>query len=150
MSKFVLGTELTTESFDCGEVGWRCAPPATGAKQLTIMDVSLEPGKGHDFHRHPDQEEMIVVKAGRIEQWIEEENHPLGVGDSVYIDSDVSFNVGNETAHLQVVLGPCVGDGGYELVDVSGEEPWSSLVPQGRACRVVDEKVSRLAGRSRS
>ena len=54
----------------------------------------------------------------------------LRPGDSVYIDADVvhaSFNDGDEDAHLQVILGPSVGEGGYELVDVAGEEPWASL-----------------------
>jgi len=95
-----------------------------------VMDVSLEPGFGHDFHKHPDQDEMIIVKAGQIEQWIGEEHTMLGVGDSVYLDADVvhaSFNVGSETAHLQVVLAPAVGDEGYQLVDVSAEQPWASL-----------------------
>jgi hypothetical protein len=48
----------------------------------------------------------------------------------VYLDADVvhaSFNVGSETAHLQVVLAPAVGDEGYQLVDVSSEQPWASL-----------------------
>jgi hypothetical protein len=49
----------------------------------------------------------------------------------VYIDADVvhaSFNVGDDTAHLQVVIGPSLGEGsGYGLVDVSSEEPWASL-----------------------
>jgi quercetin dioxygenase-like cupin family protein len=130
MSRFVLGSELAKEAYDWGEVGWRCGPQVTGAGQLTVMDVTLEPGGGHAFHKHPQQEEMIIVKAGRIEQWIERDRHELGPGDSVYLDADVvhaSFNVGDETAHLQVVLSPCVGDIGYELVDVAGEEPWASL-----------------------
>lgn len=53
----------------------------------------------------------------------------LGPGDSVYIDRDVvhgSFNESDETAELQVILAPASGDGGYELVDVSGDEPWVS------------------------
>jgi quercetin dioxygenase-like cupin family protein len=73
---------------------------------------------------------MIVVRSGRIEQWIEQQSQVLGPGDSVYIDRDVvhaSFNTGSETANLQIVLSPSVGDGGYELVDVAGEEPWRSL-----------------------
>jgi quercetin dioxygenase-like cupin family protein len=73
---------------------------------------------------------MIIVKSGQIEQWIETENRVLGAGDSVFIDKDVvhaSFNTGDETAKLQVVLGPVMGEGGYELVDVAGEEPWNSL-----------------------
>jgi quercetin dioxygenase-like cupin family protein len=94
------------------------------------MDVVLAPGKMHDFHRHPDQDELIVVKSGRIVQWLEREHAELGPGDSVYIDKDVvhgSFNEFDETAELQVILAPPAGEGGYELVDVSGEEPWASL-----------------------
>jgi quercetin dioxygenase-like cupin family protein len=130
MSRFVLERELEKERYEWGDVGWRCGPKVTGAAQLTVMDVTLDPGGGHAFHKHPEQEEMIIVKAGRVEQWIEREKTELGPGDSVYIDADVvhaSFNDGTETARLQVVLGPCVGEVGYELVDVAAEEPWASL-----------------------
>lgn len=130
MSRFVLAGDVKRDSFDWGEVGWRCIPPITGSTRLAVLDVVLGPGGGHAFHKHVDQEEMIIVTSGRIEQWIEREKHELGPGDSVYIDADVvhaSFNTSSEDAHLQVVLGPSVGEGGYELVDVSGEEPWASL-----------------------
>jgi quercetin dioxygenase-like cupin family protein len=95
-----------------------------------VMDVTLTPGGGHDFHKHPDQDEMIIVKSGRVTQWLEHDNRELGPGDSVYIDRDVvhaSFNEFAETAELQVVLAPAMGEGGYELVDVSGDTPWSTL-----------------------
>ena len=130
MSRFVLAADVKQESFDWGNVGWRSIPSITGSKQLAVLDVTIEPGFGHDFHKHPDQEEMIVVRSGQIEQWIEQQSQLLGPGDSVYIDMDVvhaSFNTGSGTAHLEVVLGPSVGEGGYELVDVAGEEPWRSL-----------------------
>ena len=77
----------------------------------------------HDFHKHPDQDEMIIVKSGRVVQWLEQEQPELGPGDSVYIDKDVvhgSFNEFDETAELQVILAPAMGEGGYELVDVVG------------------------------
>ena len=131
MSTFVKQGDVRQEQFDWGVVGWRCAPENTGSKALVVMDVTLEPGEGHDFHRHPGQEEMIIVKQGRVEQYLERDSTVLEPGDSVYIDADVvhaSFNVGDETAHLQVVIGPSLGEGsGYGLVDVSGEEPWASL-----------------------
>ena len=38
------------------------------------MDVTLEPGEGHAFHRHDGQEEMIIVKQGAITQYIERES----------------------------------------------------------------------------
>ena len=130
MSSFVRKSDVDEEHFDWGVIGWRCVP-ATGAKQMVVMDVRLEPGEGHAFHRHPGQEEMIIVKRGRITQYLERESTPLGPDDSVFIDADVvhaSFNEGDETAHLQVIIAPSLGEGsGYGLVDVSDEEPWASL-----------------------
>ena len=131
MSAFVRRSDVRQEQFDWGIIGWRCSPDNTGSAQLVVMDVSLEPGEGHDFHRHPGQEEMIIVSEGRIEQYLERDSAILGPGDSVYIDADVvhaSFNVGDLTAHLQVVIGPSLGESsGYGLVDVSADEPWASL-----------------------
>jgi quercetin dioxygenase-like cupin family protein len=129
MSEFVTQGDVRQEQIDWGVIGWRLVP-AHGSKHLVVMDVTLEPGGGHDFHRHPGQEEMIIVRSGEITQFLERDSTTLGVGDSVYVDADVvhaSFNEGGETAHLQVVIGPSLGDGGYGLVDVSAEEPWASL-----------------------
>ena len=79
---------------------------------------------GHDFHRHPVQEEVIIVTAGEIEQWVGEEVSILRPGDSAFIVASrvhASFNLSPETAHLRVVIAPAVGMGsGYELEDVSG------------------------------
>ncbi len=130
MSAFVKQSDVPQEEFDWGTIGWRCVPANTGSKHLVVMDVTLGPGEGHDFHRHPGQEEMIIVKSGRITQYLERDSTTLNPGDSVYIDDDVvhaSFNEGDETALLQVMIGPSIGEGGYGLVDVSGEEPWASL-----------------------
>jgi quercetin dioxygenase-like cupin family protein len=130
MSRFVTTGDIEREQLDWGGLGWISRPELTGAKQLTVIDVSLEPGFGHDFHKHPEQEEVIVVQSGRVEQWLEGEKQELGPGEAVYIDADVvhaSFNVGDATARLTVTLGPCAGDGGYELVEVAGEEPWASM-----------------------
>ena len=128
--KFVVESEIERERLDWGEIGWISRPSATGAADLTVMDVTLEPGYGHDFHKHPDQEEVIYVRSGRIEQWLEERSRELSSGEAVFIPKDVvhaSFNTGEETAKLTVMLGPCVGEGGYVAVDVTAEERWSSL-----------------------
>jgi quercetin dioxygenase-like cupin family protein len=130
MSTFVTRSDVTQEHFDWGTIGWRCRPANTGSKHLVVMDVTLEAGEGHAFHRHDGQDEMIIVTQGSVTQFIEHESMTLAVGDSVYLDGGVvhaSYNDGDETAHLQVVIGPARGDGGYELVDVSAEEPWASL-----------------------
>ncbi len=130
MSRFVMQGDVAIADFDWGSAGMRADVPSTGCTTFVVMDVTLAPGKGHDFHKHPDQDEMIIVKAGRITQWLDHEHQELGPGDSVYIDKDVvhgSFNEFDETAQLQVILAPSMGEGGYELVDVAAEEPWASL-----------------------
>jgi quercetin dioxygenase-like cupin family protein len=124
--------EVSSEAFDWGTIGWRLVP-ATGARQLVVMDVVLEPGTGHDFHRHPGQEEMIIVQSGEIIQFIEEGSRSLASGDSVFLEPDVihaSFNRGTQPARLQVVIGPSLGgETGYALIDVSNDDPWRSLRP---------------------
>ena len=115
---------------DWGTLRWLSNPPSTGAGQLTVIDVTLAPGKGHDFHKHPDQEEVLYVVAGRVEQWVDREMRILGPRDSAFLPADMvhaSFNVGDTDARIVAILGPCVGEGGYELVDVAGEAPWNTL-----------------------
>jgi quercetin dioxygenase-like cupin family protein len=128
--KFVLSADAEREHLDWGVLGWLTRPSETGAKQLAVIEVDFVPGGGHNFHKHPDQEEVIYVIEGEIEQWLEKENRVLTKGDSVFIGADVvhaSFNVSDKPAKALAILGPCVGEGGYELVEVFDQEPWKSL-----------------------
>jgi quercetin dioxygenase-like cupin family protein len=130
MSRFVMQQDVAVADFDWGSAGMRADVPSTGCTTFVVMDVTLAPGAAHAFHTHPDQDEMIIVKSGRVVQYLEQERAELGPGDSVYIDKNVvhgSYNDFDETVELQVVLAPPMGEGGYELVDVSGEEPWASV-----------------------
>ena len=130
MSRFVMAGDVPVESYDWGDAGMRCAPPGTGCESFVVMDVRLDPGFFHAFHKHPDQDEMITIVSGKVTQFLEGESTVLGAGDSVYIDKDVvhgSYNDFDEPAQLAVVLAPAVTDGGYVAVDVSAEEPWASL-----------------------
>jgi quercetin dioxygenase-like cupin family protein len=128
--KFRPASEVELEVNDWGKLGWLSNPPTTGSHQLTVIDVNLAPGKGHNFHKHVGQEEVIVVVAGKVEQWLDREKRVLGPGDSVFIPGGVvhaSFNVGVTDAKIIAILGPCLGDIGYELVDVADEAPWKTL-----------------------
>jgi len=130
IGKFVPSTEATREQLDWGVLGWLSRTPDTGAQQLVVIEVELMPGFGHNFHKHPDQEEVIYVVDGQIEQWLEKDSRVLSNGDSVFIAPNVvhaSFNVSDKPAKLLAILGPCMGDGGYELVEVFDQEPWKSL-----------------------
>ena len=104
--------------------------PRDGIAGIVAIEATFLPGRCHDFHRHPGQEEVIYVVGGTIEQWIERERRTLGVGDSVIIPADAvhaTFNDGETAAKILAILSPAVGGDGYGLEDVSGDEPWASL-----------------------
>ena len=128
--KFIISTELNPVNLDWGIQQWFSDPKTTGAEELVVVQVEIFPGFGHDFHRHPNQEESIFVLKGEIEQWLETENKTLKEGDSAFIPKGMvhaSFNVSEDPVKVLAILGPCIGEEGYELVDVSDQEPWNNL-----------------------
>jgi quercetin dioxygenase-like cupin family protein len=128
--KFISSTGVKREELEWGSLAWFSSPAASNAKDLVVLEVILSPAGGHNFHRHPNQEELIYVIEGEIEQWIDREKRMLRSGDSAFMGADVvhaSFNVSDRDAKLLAILGPCIGSEGYELVAVAEQEPWVSL-----------------------
>lgn len=127
--QFVTTATAQREQLDWGSLAWMCRP-AIGAKDLTVIEVTLNPGGGHNFHKHPDQEEVIYVIDGAVEQWLHQEKRILHPGGAVFIPADVvhaSFNMGNAPAKLIAILGPCVGEGGYVSVEMGDQDPWKGM-----------------------
>ena len=128
--KFISTTEAERDQLDWGTLGWLSRPTTTGAKQLVVIEVKLLPGHGHNFHKHPDQEEVIYVIEGNVEQWLEQKKQTLGPGDSVFIPANMihaSFNTGSTPIKLLAILAPCSGPEGYVSVEVGDEAPWNTL-----------------------
>jgi quercetin dioxygenase-like cupin family protein len=128
--KFILKNGVEREDLDIARLDWLSNPASTGTKHLTVIEATFFPGKGHNFHYHAHQEEMVYVVSGTVEHWIEQEKSTLGPGDGVFMPPKIvhaTFNIGAEDAKVIAILGPCVGDMGVENIDVSGEEPWNGL-----------------------
>jgi quercetin dioxygenase-like cupin family protein len=126
---FVLAQHAESNRLDWGSVTWVCHPGSIGASKLAIVRGDLLPERGHNFHKHPRQEEVIFVVSGLIEQWIEKTKQFLRPGDSAFIPADAvhaSFNVGDGEAKILAIFGPAVGDG-FETIDVSAEAPWNAM-----------------------
>ena len=131
--KFIIAGDVKLEQLDWGKFAFLSNPPNTGATQITSVDGRLCLGKGHDFHRHPQQEEFIFIVAGKVEQWIDREKRILVPGDSVFIPSGVvhaSFGASDDEARMIAVFSPCVGPVGLETVDMASEAPWKNLRSQ--------------------
>lgn len=130
---FICVDDVEWETLDWGDLGWVVRPQnVPDATKLCVLDVTIHPGQGHDFHRHPNQEEVIFLRKGAVEQWVLEERRDLTPGDVAFIPQDTVHATfvspdAPEPACLYVVLGPSHGLAGYEAVDASTEEPWASL-----------------------
>jgi len=128
--KFISSTDVRREHVEWGSLAWFSSPAASNAKDLVVLEVNLNPAAGHNFHKHPKQEEVLYVIEGEIEQWVDQEKRILRPGDSAFIAAGVvhaSFNGSDRNAKLLAILGPCIGSEGYELVDVAELEPWAHL-----------------------
>ena len=71
MGSFNKSESLAWDKMEWGTQSTVSSPLAVSAKDLMVFDVIIYPGKGHSFHRHPHQEEVIYVLEGEVEQWID-------------------------------------------------------------------------------
>ena len=128
--KFITAREMERDRLDWGTMGWVSRPATTATKDLVVIEVTLEPGGGHNFHKHPAQVEVIYVLDGASEQWLGEEKQMLNRGDTVFIPAatvHASFNISAAKARVLAILGPSVGAEGYQLVEVYDQAPWNHL-----------------------
>lgn len=127
--RFVAKGDVQVEELPWGPHEWISRQGLTQAEGLMLVRVSMPPGQGHAFHRHPALEEIIYVISGRAEQWVDREMRMLGPGDAAHIPADVvhgTYNTGDGDLVFLAVLSPAIFDG-PALVDVSEEEPWAGL-----------------------
>lgn len=128
---FIPAAQAAREQLDWGSLAWCCRPETTGAKGLVVIEVTLAPGGGHAFHKHQEQDEVIYVIDGEVQQWLDQGKRTLRSGDSVYLPAGTvhaSFNVSNRDAKLLAILSPCLDvPNGYAVTEVAGESPWKSL-----------------------
>jgi quercetin dioxygenase-like cupin family protein len=127
--KFVTAREMQVEGSPWGPHEWLCRPELTEAENLLMVRVRMPPGRAHQFHRHPELEEIIYVISGTAEQWVDREKRLLGPGDMAHIPRDVvhgTYNAGNDPLVFLAILSPA-SFAGPALIDVHTEEPWCSL-----------------------
>lgn len=129
LNRFVTAGELQSEPSPWGPHEWLCRPGLTDAEGLLLVRVRMPAGRAHQFHRHPEMEEIIYVESGTAEQWVDREKRTLRAGEVAHIPRDVvhgTYNAGGDTLVFLAILSPANAVG-PALVDVHLEEPWCSL-----------------------
>jgi len=129
LHRFVTVKEAETEQLSWASLEWLCRDSVCDAEQLMLCRVDIQPGGGHNFHRHPELEEIIYVLEGTAEQWVDREKRLLTPGQIAHIPRDVvhaTFNPTEERLVILAILSPAKHQGPF-LVDVYEEEPWCRL-----------------------
>lgn len=127
--RFRISEDIKAYQSDWVTRRWVSHPASTGAQRFTVVEATIAPGQKHGFHKHPGQEEVVYVLAGKVEQWVDREKRLLGPGDGAFIPASMvhaSFNAGDGDARLLAIFGPCVGEG-FETIEVGDEAPWTEL-----------------------
>jgi oxalate decarboxylase/phosphoglucose isomerase-like protein (cupin superfamily) len=127
-NRFVGPDDVETLRFDWGTLKWQSTPDVTNAREFSTGVVQLNPGKGHERHRHPESEEILYVISGNGVQTVADEEREIAAGDLVHIPADVehsTINTGWETMKLLAVYGPP----GPE--DVLRDMPECEILPPG-------------------
>lgn len=129
-SSIIKSQSVVREKLDWGARAWLTQDAGSRADDLVVIEVDLLPGFGHSFHVHPNQEEVLYCVDGAVEQWIGTERTLLHPGDSAFIAKNTvhaSFSASAKPAKVLAILGPVVGDVGYEVLEVADQAPWSTL-----------------------
>jgi quercetin dioxygenase-like cupin family protein len=108
---------------------WHCKPGMVADTNLMFVRAQLPPGEAHNFHHHPEMEEILYVLSGTAEQWVEKEKRIMRPGDSIYLPTGIihaTFNAGTETLDFLAILSPAKIKGPV-TVEVAEQEPWRSL-----------------------
>ena len=111
---------------------WHYHPEIIKQADSYMVKVVMPKGGGHNFHVHPEMNEILYVLKGTAEQWVEDEMQILEEGDSVYIAANVAhgtFNAGEGELEFLAILSPPEG---WEAgtVDVSENAPYSEYRPR--------------------
>jgi len=126
---FVTSNTARIQHAPWGKHWWLSEPALTGAADLALVRVTMPAGTGHQFHRHPELEEIIYVVEGVAEQWVDREKRRLKAGEMAFIPKDVVHATHNPTKRpmtFLAILSPAASRG-PALIDCFNEEPWRSL-----------------------
>jgi quercetin dioxygenase-like cupin family protein len=108
---------------------WYTRPNTSQTDSLVFVRAQLAPGASHQFHKHPEMDEIIYVLSGEVEQWYQREKRILKSGDVIYIPKGVvhgTYNTGSSEADFLAILTPAKISGPV-TVEVAEQEPWVTL-----------------------
>lgn len=120
-------SELPTDQYDWGIIKWLVSPGSSNDATLTLGEVVVLPGQGHDRHNHPDAEEVLYILSGTGEQMVDDgEPYEVRAGDVVYVPTGVHHstrNTGWEPMRVIAIYNPGGSEAGLRTLPDYREVP---------------------------
>lgn len=118
---------IPTQTFAWGAIKWFVTPGRTAGATITFGEVILLPGKGHDWHNHPESEEILYVLSGEGLQTVDDDPpFPVKAGDTIYIPTAIyhaTLNTGWQPLRLLALYNPGGPDQALEALPDFREVP---------------------------
>ena len=127
--RFVTPAQARVHYAPWGKHVWLSEPALTGTTSLTLIRVNMPRGTGHQFHVHPELDEIIYVVDGVAEQWVDRDRRRLRKGEIAYIPKGVVHATYNSTKRpltFLAILSPAASKG-PAVIDYSNKDPWRTL-----------------------
>jgi quercetin dioxygenase-like cupin family protein len=88
-----------------GKLVWQVSAAIGNSRTMSVGVCCLNPGCHNARHYHPNCDEVLVVKSGRIIHTLGEEEREMETGDVIVIPTGVMHNarnIGDEPAELSI------------------------------------------------
>src|SRR5436309_4651252 len=113
--------EIPIEQWRQGVATRMLVSARNGAAQLCMFEQWIAPGTGAPTHSHP-VEEVLSVREGEAEMWLEDEGVILSAGQSLIVPAGCKHgfrNSGSATLHIHAVLASPI----FEAMPEGATEP---------------------------
>ena len=125
-----------TMTFTWGYVKWFVQPDTTPGGTLTFGEVVLNPGMGHDRHKHDTAEEVLYVLSGTGTQMLADGGpFPIHPGDTIYVPQG-TWHATHNTSWQPLRLIAVYNPGGSEEQLLTGQPDYAE-VPAGQVPQFV-------------
>ena len=136
-SKLIDPAELPTMTFDWGVIKPLVSSHNVSDPGVSLLQVVLLPGRGHERHNHPDADEVLYVLAGVGDQMIDD-GSPFAVhpGQAIWVPKGAfhsTVNTGWEPMVLLAIYAPAGAEQVLKTLPGYREVPAGQAPPLARA-----------------
>ena len=106
MKNIVVGPkDVKPLEFPWGRITWLQSAEVSGAGEMTLGEVIINPGKDNGVHSHPNCDEILYLISGTLEHSLGDKTIRLEPGMSLYVPKNVKHGatcVSREPARMVV------------------------------------------------